>query len=209
MSRPTTEKVWSTGRQIMGNLLPSLICLPFLVVALLLFKPAKPLDPTALWWFAAFPAVGWLALNQFGFFQNAFMRRELARRLGFVDPKSQQDLVFVGIARPKYRSILDPHEDVGFLAIHPDRLEFMGETVQVDLSRKNVTRIRMRMNPHTLVLLGQWISVEGQVGLTPVRLLIEPREKTTLLGNLLYSRHLKARLEAWLAAPEAQANTTQ
>ena len=181
----------------MGNFLPALFCLPLLGLGLLTFKPARPLDAPAIWLFIAFPIVGWVTLNFFGFYQNGYMRRELLRRLGLFGSKDQAKQFFVGVARPKFRSSLDPHEDVGFLVLKPDRLEFIGESVQVTFEKKDIRRIRTRANPHTWVFLGRWISIEGEAAGTPVRLLIEPREKATLLGNLLYSEKLKDELTAW------------
>jgi hypothetical protein len=181
----------------MGNLLPALICVPFLIVGLVKFKQSDPTASPAIWFLLGFPVVGWLSLNLLGFYQNSFMKRELARRLGLFGVKDLPEHYFVGIARPRFRSALDPHEDVGYLVLHPDRVEFLGESVQVGLDKKNVKRIRFRSNPHTFVLLGRWVSVEGEVGGTPVRLLIEPREKGTLLGNLFFSERLRERLDTW------------
>lgn len=194
------DKAWSKRHKVLGNLLPSLVCLPFLVLGLVYFRPEDPLKGPALWLFVAFPIVGWVALNFLGLHQNAFLKRELTRRLGFAGNPGGPDRAFVGIARPKYRSLLDPHEDLGFLILHDDRLEFLGETVRVELPKSAIVKIRFRGNPHSMVLLGRWISVEGLVGGTPVRLLIEPREKPTLLGNLFAGEALRQRLVAWLSA---------
>lgn len=194
------DKAWSRRHRVLGNLLPGLVCLPLLILGLIYFKPDEPLSGPAIWLFVAFPIVGWIALNFLGLHQNAYLRRELARRLGFAANPTSPERYFVGIARPKYRSILDPHEDLGFLIVHDDRLEFVGETVRVELPKDDIIQLRFRANPHTIVLLGRWISVEGLVGGTPVRLLIEPREKATLLGNLFAGEGLRQRLASWLAS---------
>jgi hypothetical protein len=194
------EKAWSKRHKVLGNLLPSLVCLPLLVVGLILFKPEDPLSGPAIWFFVAFPIVGWVALNFLGLHQNAFLRRELTRRLGFAGSSPGPERYFVGIARPKFRSILDPHEDLGFLIVHGDRLEFVGETVRVELPKDDIIQVRFRPNPHSIVLLGRWISVEGLVKGTPVRLLVEPREKNTLMGNLFAGEALRQRLASWLAS---------
>lgn len=183
----------------MGNLLPALVCLPLLVLAILSFRPSRLFDNlTPLWYFLGFLALGWLAVNFLGLHQNGFMRRELARRLGLAGSKAGERY-FVGIARPKFRSALDAHEDVGFLVIYADRLEFLGETVQVALAKKDIKQVRTRANPHTFVFLGRWISIEGEVAGTPVRMQIEPRERQTLLGNLFFGERLKQRISEWLA----------
>jgi len=180
----------------LGNLLPALFCVPLLVIGLIRFRPEDPFGMPSLACFVAFPIVGWLALNFLGFFGNGWMKRELARRLGFTGTRGPERF-FVGIARPSFRSALDAHEDVGYLVVHPDRLEFVGETVRVTFPREDVRKVRIRWNPHSWVLLGRWIAVEGVAGDRPIRLSIEPRERATLLGNLFYSEKLIARLREW------------
>jgi hypothetical protein len=49
-----------------------------------------------------------------------------------------------------------------------------------------------------LLGLGRWISLEGVADGKPIRLLIEPRERPTLLGNLLFSKALAGRLRRWM-----------
>lgn len=162
----------------------------------MLFRMDDPFAMPAIALFGAFPVVGWLALNFFGFHGNGWMRRELARRLGFTGSRGPERY-FVGIARPSFRSALDAHEDVGFLNLHNDRLEFVGETLRLTFPREDVRNVRFRMNPHSWVLLGRWISVEGVAGDRPIRLSLEPRERATLLGNLFFSEKLIARLREW------------
>ena len=48
-----------------------------------------------------------------------------------------------------------------------------------------------------MILLGRWVSLEGKSGGKEIRLLIEPRERTTLLGNRLYGTRLLHRLKKW------------
>jgi hypothetical protein len=110
-----------------------------------------------------------------------------------------KDAPFVGVATPRYSSMLDPHEEVGYLIAQPDRLEFHSETKTIEVFREQVKRIRFRPNVHTLLGLGRWVSVEGTADGKPIRLLIEPRDKPTLLGNFLRSKALLLRLRRWLA----------
>src|SRR5688572_20969537 len=122
----------------------------------------------------------------------------MTRRHPIPNPDPANAPVFVGMASPSYRSIIDPHEDVGFLIVQPDRLEYHGETMEIVLKRDEVQGILFRPNAHTLAGLGRWIAIEGRVGGKLVRLLIEPRERPTLLANLAYGKKLKERLESWL-----------
>jgi hypothetical protein len=58
-------------------------------------------------------------------------------------------------------------------------------------------RVRFRANVHTVIGLGRWISIEGFADGKPIRLLIEPRERPQLLGNLRYSKRLAQRIRRW------------
>jgi hypothetical protein len=150
-----------------------------------------------LWFVAAAPVLAWIALNFLGLFENGRMRRELVRELGAREEPVPADAVFVGFASPRFHGLLDAHEDVGFLVLKPDAVEFRSETRTVRLLRRDVVRVRFRFNVHTLVGLGRWVSIEGLAEKRPFRLLVEPREKSALLANLLSSRALRERVEAW------------
>jgi hypothetical protein len=185
---------------VLGNLIPALLCLPFAGVALAVYAPERPLAPAPFLWMFGFLAAGWTAMNLFGLYDNAAMRAQIGALWARAGGDRISPRWFVGMARPAYRSLLDPHEDVGFLVLGKDRLEFFGETVRVAVARPEITAVRYRPNLHTWVFLGRWISVEGETAGVEFRLLIEPRERGTLLGNLLYGRRLRAELEEWRRA---------
>ncbi len=199
-------KVWTAKRRMMGNLVPAVIALPFGVAGVALYRSEAPFWGPSLWFLLAFVVVGWLSVNAFGFYQNQAMRSELGRKLDRTHGGKKEERYFVGCARPSYRSVIDSHEDVGFLIFHPDHLEFFGDSLQLRLDRRDVDRIRFRPNPHTFVGLGRWISLEGQIEGKPVRLSIEPREKGTLLANRAFSKALKSRIEDWKMDREPQAS---
>ena len=182
----------------MGNLIPLLMALPFAVVGVRMVLRDGPALGPALGWLAAMPLVGWLAANVFGLYQNEAMRGEMQRRLGKSEIDLGQSRTFVGFSRPGKSGLLDAHEDVGYLVVRSDEIEFVGETHRVALPRSAVHRVRFRPNIHTLVGLGRWVAVEGVLGDRPVRLLIEPRERPTLLGNRRYGVRLKRELEDWV-----------
>ncbi|MGV3616224.1 MAG: hypothetical protein ACO1SV_12895 [Fimbriimonas sp.] len=142
--------------------------------------------------------LGWLATNWFGAMPNRAMRGQLERILKVKGEDLGSATWFVGFATPRFSSALDPHEDVGFLLLEPTRIRFLSEMRSVEIARANVKRVGYRMNIHSWVLLGRWVAIDGNVSGSPVRLLIEPRVRSTLLGNLLASAKLRAAIEAWL-----------
>ena len=151
-----------------------------------------------LWLLIAATILGWLAVNFWGLVENRKMKLQLSRILearGIL----AKDAPFVGIATPRYSSMLDPHEEVGFLFFLPDRIEFVSETKTIELFRNQVRIIRFRANVHTLLGLGRWVSLEGVADGKPIRLMIEPRERPSLIGNLRRSKPLLMRLKRWLA----------
>ena len=192
-----SSEVWTSRRKWMGNLLPALFFLPPATLGILWMHRHWAIFGAGLWYVVAGVVAGWIGLNLFGLFGNAFMRRELKRELtakgiDFSDPH-----FFVGFARPRFFSVLDAHEDLGFLFLREQELEFVGEVHRLSLPRAQVRSIRFRPNVHTWVGLGRWISVEGEVKEARVRLNIEPRERNYLLLNLLDGKRVKRALESW------------
>ena len=184
--------VWTTERKWLGNLVPFLCGLPFAAWGVWTVARDRAVTPSGLGWLALGTAVGWVALSFFGFWGNATMRRLLAARL---QPKG--DLWFVGFASPKFAGLLDAHEDVGFLIVGKDELLFLGDSLRVELPKDCVVRVGFRPNVHSVVGLGRWVSVEGVVRGKPVRMLLEPRERSTMLGNLRLSGRLRREIEGW------------
>ena len=142
--------------------------------------------------------LGWLGTNFFGAMPNRAMRGQLERILKVKGEKISDDTWFVGFATPRYSSALDPHEDVGFLLLGTDGLRFLSEVRTVELEKASVKRVHYRFNVHTLVGLGRWVAVEGEVSGQPVRLLLEPRNRPSMLGNLSASRRLRTAISDWL-----------
>ena len=192
-----TKRLWGTGRRLVGNVLPLLIGAPFLVYGAMKF-PAEGFQGQAAAAIVAFPVALWLATNFLGLVGGIGLKREIERRLHLERPFDRTEKFFVGFARPSYSSLLDPHEDVGFLIVHPDSLEFFGADVRAELARSSVDSVSFRPNPHTWAGLGRWISVDGKVDEASVRLLLEPRSRATLLGNRAEGKRLRARLQNWL-----------
>lgn len=211
-----SKTVWTPFRRAMGNLLPALFAVPPMALGLLQLVRAGQTFGPGLYWVATGPVLGWVAMNFLGLYQNGAMRRHMLREYRAERGEDELEKVFVGMASPSYSSIVDPHEDVGFLVVHEEgvvgtnqpapsalwNIEFWGERKKVLLRKDQITAIRFRPNAHTFVGLGGWISIEGVADGKPVRLLIEPREKDTLLGNVRLAKHFKKRLEVWLASSD-------
>lgn len=192
-----TKRLWGTGRKLIGNVLPLLVAAPLLVLGVMRF-PSEGFQGTTAALIVGFPVVLWMATNVLGPLGGVGLKKEVERRLHLERPFDRTEKSFVGFARPSYNSLLDPHEDVGFLIVHPDSLEFFGGDVRTELARQNVESVSFRANPHTWAGLGRWVCVDGKIDGTPVRLLLEPRSRATLLGNRSEGKRLRARLSAWL-----------
>ncbi len=200
--RLVAATVWTLRRRWLGNLIPALFWLPPALIGVYQILVKGQLMGSGVWYLVASTVLGWLSVNFFGFFENTKMRKHLERILETEGRDLGGEHFFVGFATPKYSSMVDAHEDVGFLRILPDRLAFLSETRNVELYKSDIVAIRFRPNVHTVVGLGRWVSVEGKVGEQPIRLLVEPRERPTLLGNLRYSTELRAKLVKWRGKPK-------
>ena len=202
---PKEGSVFTTSWKVIGNLLPLLLAAPFLYQAIRTFASTGP-SVGLIYWVVAFLGTAWVALALLGSAGTRTMRHVVSRRLHIDRPFDRSRKWFVGFARPVYKSALDPHEDVGFLLLHPDKVEFFGSVHRIQLDKSDVTGVRFRPNTHTLVGLGRWISIEAVVVDKPVRLLIESRERPTLVANLFFSKKLLKEIKAWKAeGPPAEA----
>ena len=189
---PTGGEVWTTERKILGNLMPFLAWLPFAAWGVWTVARDRAVTPAGLGWLAFATLVGWASVSLFGLWGNAAMRRQLAARI-----KDPGERWFVGFASPKFSGLLDAHEDVGFLILGKDVLLFAGDSRRVELPKDCVARVGFRPNVHSCLGLGRWVSVEGVVRGTPVRMLLEPRERSTMLGNFRLSGRLRREIENW------------
>jgi hypothetical protein len=193
--------VWTPIRKMMGNIVPAFFWLPLAVYGVYIMFASHRIVTAGTWSLVGATVLGWIGLNLFGLFQNGVMRRRLARILN-EDEDLPKDHAFVGFTTPKYSGLLDAHEDVGFLCFTPTALLFVGEARTVEMPRECVRGVVYRPNVHSLVGLGRWISVEGEASHHPVRMLFEPRERPTMLGNLLYGPRLRKKIEAWIGGSD-------
>jgi len=201
----TRPRLWTPSLKVMGNLIPAALATPFAGYGIWWMAASGQVGARGFWVFAMSPLVGWLAMNFWGLHQNQSLKTQLLKKLRITRPDVlQSPICFVGIATPKYSSMLDPHEDIGYLILEADRLEFFGDHLNLSIAKKDISGIDYRPNPHSLVGLGRWVAVEGRVGDSRIRLQMEPRERRTLLGNLLFSRTLRRQIEGWLIEKESR-----
>lgn len=189
--------VWSARRQWLGNLIPILCMVPFALAGGALMLRAHRIDALGVGLCALSLVVGWFAVNRFGLFGNESLHREIARRVLAPIGKNASEGVFVGFARPAYLGLLDAHEDLGFLFMGEETIEFVGERHHAILRREEVRTVRFRPNVHSALGLGRWVSVEGIHKGKAVRLLIEPREEPTLLANRKRGANLRSQIQDW------------
>lgn len=189
--------VWTASRKVMGNLVPALLAFPFLGAGLAIMYRQGQVFGWGLWLAIAFPLILWLAVNRFGLYQNRKMRREMQQRLRAERPKLTSRRFFVGAATPRHAGLLDPHEDVGYLILHDDKIEFFGEKIHASMQRAELESVVFAPNVHSIAGLGRWIRLKGHADGKPIRLDVELREKDTLLGNRRLGSELKKRIELW------------
>ena len=181
----------------MGNLIPIVCMAPFALVGTFLMVRGHAVTPVGIALCLLALVTGWLAVNQFGFFDNARLRREIAKKSLAKVGRDASGGIFVGFARPSYVGLLDAHEDLGFFFLDEHSLEYLGELHQVSLDRNDVLGVRYRPNIHSTLGLGRWVSIDAMHKGKPIRVLVEPREHTTLLENRKRGSELKAKLEEW------------
>jgi len=182
----------------MGNLLPLFIAAPVAGWGAWKMIQSGSVSTEGLLWCSGAVVLLWMGVNFLGLFRNGSMKRALYLRLKSSVYDLPADPFFAGFARPAFRSAIDPHEDVGFVLLYPDRIEFFGDKDTISLPKSCLEAVRLRPNPHSWAFLGGWVSVEGKLEGEPVRMLLEPRERPTLWGNRRLRGAFKNRIEKWL-----------
>lgn len=171
------EPSWSTYRKLMSNLVPALVFVPVFAAGLMFFQQDRVAASIAC--FAGSIVVGLFAVNLLGLFQNRQMQVELKPLIhGRGEP-----YWFAGVGKPGSTGVLDPHHEVGYLLLTRDSVEFLGEASRYVIPYADIIGVGYRFNPHSLLGLGRWVSIEGRHDGKPFRLLVEPRSHPTLLQN--------------------------
>lgn len=194
-------RVWTTGPKIVANILP--LIGPLVVGAMLAMTfPKEGFTARTVGLMLAFPVVGWLSVNFLGLAGNRGVRRAMETRLDRFRPRSKIARMFVGFAGPRYRSALDPHEEIGWLLVSEEGLELVGDATTVQLSRSDVAAVGKLANAHSWLGLGGWVVVDAVVEGKAVRALLEPRQAGTHWGNARLGRQLRNEMAHWLASGE-------
>jgi hypothetical protein len=186
------KPVWTLGPKLAANAAPLAAPLA-LALALASWWPKEGLSPRVLAAATAFPVAGWASVNFLGLTGNRRIRRAMETRLDRDMPGCPHPRLFVGFARPGYRSALDPHEEVGWLLVHAEGLDLVGDQSRASVAREDVVTVRLGRNPHSWLGLGGWVVIETKPGTW----LVEPRERATHLGNRALMVELAAGLAAW------------
>lgn len=187
-----------------GNLIPVAITAPFLVFAIQEIVRVGVTGKAIILAFS-FLIVGWLAVNFLGLIGNRSLRRVIEMRFKDQYGYDQTEKWFVGFSRPGKVGLLDPHEDLGFLILRDDVLEFFGEQHQIAVPWALIQSASKRPNIHTWLGLGGWVAIEAQDGDRAMRLQIEPRVRATHFGNNRLRPVLIAAIEQRLRPKENQA----
>lgn len=184
------RRLWSAGRKAMGNLLPLILVIPFFALAL---QEASKEGLTAKmgWWLAAALATGWLGVCYLGQAGSGAVRRKVERELHKAHPFDQRERHFVGFAPPGHKGLLDAHEDLGFILLDEEQIQFFGEKHRLRLPWSDFSDVRFQANIHTLLGLGGWTALLGERNGKPIRVLIEPRSKMTAIGNAFAGARLR------------------
>lgn len=190
--------IWTVNRQIMGNLVPLSIAGPLLVLGLVWMYLSGQVFGLGLLLVVIAIVVGWLMTNFFGLYQNRQMKKQMSWRLSEALKDLPSRRYFVGVATPSFRGVLDPHEDVGYLLVYPDRIDFHGEKMRLSVRRSEVRGFERRANIHSLIALGGWVVILAERDAKPIELKIEVRERPYLRANRRLNRLLLSRLRRWM-----------
>lgn len=207
------KRIWSLPRQLAGNFIPLALAFPFFFSGIVLLNRG---DVGFAWLACGLSAwVGIVAVNRLGYFQNSTMKREFNWRHQRELQVLQGTRYFAGVATSHYVSLLDPHEDIGFLYFDPAGIRFFGEEIRILIPFERVTSVKRAFNPHTLFLLGGFVEVQflNEDG-KPNLLKIELREEKTVsrnkkaLNRLLSDGAFRAYSQKESAAPPPEGDDT-
>lgn len=168
---------------------------PFPFLAVWLESQGKMGMAIAVW--VASPLILWASINFLALAFNEGLRRRLKPLVFSVSGEPALRMWFVGLGMQGRRQLLHPHYDVGWLLLYSEEIVFVGERERLLLKKTELTGIGYSPNIHSLVGLGRWVVIEGRTSKGRLRFLVEPRERRTLLGNLLLSKQMAYEVRKW------------
>jgi hypothetical protein len=168
-----SNMIWSQRRKWMGNLLP-------LFLGMLAFLLALPFNVPWMSKALLVLAVVYLSINQFGFFQNESIRKEL-----MVATNKGGELV--GFVHLNPSDALDAHAEVGLLHFGEDGFIVDCQNQTYEYTWDKVTYIKRSKNIHWWIGLGGWIEI-GLEGTRPFK--IESRLHDKMLKSKLRTNKL-------------------
>lgn len=189
------QRVWSLRLQVLSNVLPVIPFFPFPFIAVWLESHGYMEVAVVVW--VASPLVLWSSINFLALAFNESIKRRLKPLAFSMQSGPVMRTWFVGFALPHRRQMIHPHYDVGWLQLYSDEIVFVGERERTGLKKSEITGIGFSANIHTLLGLGRWMVIDGRTSTGRVRLLIEPRECRTLLGNLRLGKRMVAEIRRW------------
>jgi len=198
-AKPDAEKIWTWRRQLTGNILPLIPGLPFLVIGFYTMCHQQKFLGWGLLIFSLGVATTWISLNWLACYASRGLQLEFDIWYQSKIAELPKERYFVGFAQPNYSGILDPHQDIGFLALGESNLIFLGEKFHLSFPKSTIKEVKFKWNPHSIVGLGRWICVQGTSDSMDFHLKIEPRSESTLLADKRASSILRNRIQNWAA----------
>lgn len=185
-SQPSEPKnlYWTHRAKWIGNILPLLIGVPFIVIGLIIGARSHSWRDGVLIWFGLGVLLPALTLNWLGLAGNQTLKSDFyARNSRAFARESDSDCLFFGVASSGFRSLLDPHEDIGFICLHENGFRFYGEKIRVEVSGAEIKGLGWKANPHSWLGLGGFALITYNQKGEDKTLLMESREKSSLLAN--------------------------
>jgi len=196
MTTPGKPKIWTPRRQRSGTWFPGIAMAMYMsVVVGLAYR--QGVSQTVMVLAACFPLIWWFATALLSQLANTPMRNELARVFARSHGAIDSPWSFVGVSTPTYKSPWDLHEDVGLLIRKPDELEFVGDSLAIQLKRSEIGRVVRKRHALSWFGLGSWIEIWSVDASGGCLLRIESRQESTRLGNAWASDQLAESLLEW------------
>jgi hypothetical protein len=184
--------LWNWRRQLLGNIGPLAVGFPFQALGIFIMWRSNLLLGSGLAWFLAGTILSATSLNWLGTYGGHDLQLQFDVWYQAKVTHLPQTKFFAGFATSKYSSLLDPHEDIGYLYLTPTHIGFLGEKYEFQIENSAITSVRGRFNPHSLLGLGGFIKIEFKVEGKNSSVLFEARSERTLLQNKREGRKLNA-----------------